>query len=73
MNATSSKQTWDILKAEFEGNKKITTIKLQALRREFENLKMKDWELIKDYSFRIIKLLNELKSNGENIADERVV
>ena len=73
MNVTSAKQAWDILKAEFEGNEKTTKIRLQNLRREFENLKMKDGEVIKDYSSRIIKLVNELKSNGDNITDQRVV
>ena len=42
MNDTSSKQAWDILKVEFEGNEKTTSIKLHALSREFENLRMKD-------------------------------
>lgn len=73
MNATSAKQAWDILKAIFEGNEKTTTIKLRSLRREFENIKMKDGELIKDYSSRIIKLVNELKSYDENIVDQRGV
>ena len=73
MNATSAKQAWDILKAEFEGNEKTTKIRLQNLRREFENLKMKEGETIKDYSSRVIKLVNELKSNGESITDQRVI
>ncbi|KAL8132856.1 hypothetical protein AgCh_008366 [Apium graveolens] len=73
MNATSAKEAWDILKAEFEGNEKTTAMKLQSLRREFENLKMKDSEIIKDYSSQIIRLVNELKSNGENVTDQRVV
>lgn len=61
-----SKQAWDNLKAVFEGNEKTTAIKLQFLRREFENLKMEDGELIKNYSSPIIKLVNKLKSNSEN-------
>ena len=73
MNATTAKQAWDILKAEFEGNEKTTAIRLQSLRREFENLKMKDGETVKDYSSRVIKLVNELKSNSESITDQRVV
>ncbi|XP_063941516.1 uncharacterized protein LOC135149666 [Daucus carota subsp. sativus] len=73
MNATSAKQAWDILKAEFEGNEKMTKIRLQNLRQEFENLKMKEGETIKDYSSRVIKLVNELKSNGESITDQRVI
>ncbi|XP_074342679.1 uncharacterized protein LOC141680318 [Apium graveolens] len=73
MNVTSAKEAWDILKAEFQGNEKTTAIKLQSLKGEFENLKMKDGEIIKEYSSRVIKLVNELKSHDENITDQRVV
>ena len=34
---------------------------------------MKEGETIKDYSSRVIKLVNELKSNGESITDQRVI
>lgn len=73
MNATSENEAWDILKNEFEGNGKMIKIRLQNLRWEFENLKMKDGETIKDYSSWVIKLVNELKSNGENITDQQLV
>lgn len=61
------------MKAKFEGNEKTTATRLQSLKREFENLKMKDGETIKDYSYRVIKFVNELKSNSESITDQRVV
>ena len=40
MRATTSKQAWDILQLEFQGNAKVKSIKLQGLRRELENFKM---------------------------------
>ncbi|KAK2993966.1 hypothetical protein RJ640_000564 [Escallonia rubra] len=43
-NATATKEAWDILQKEFQGNAKVTSIKLQSLRRQLENLKMKDFE-----------------------------
>ncbi|GJY34980.1 hypothetical protein Tco_0420358 [Tanacetum coccineum] len=41
-SANTSNQAWEILKQEFFGDRKVITIKLQTLHREFETLKMKD-------------------------------
>ena len=46
INARSSKEAWDILEKEFRGSKQVKAVKLQSLRREFENLKMGDSELL---------------------------
>ena len=40
--ATSSKQAWDNLQSTYQGVEKVKTSKLQNLRRDFENLQMKD-------------------------------
>lgn len=37
-----AKQAWEISEREYQGNSKTKTIKLQGMRREFHNLKMKD-------------------------------
>lgn len=71
--ATSAKEAWDTLKEEFQGNAKVRTIKLQSLRRELENMKMKDSETIKEYYSRLRELVNQLRANGEDIVDKRVV
>ncbi|XP_028089091.1 uncharacterized protein LOC114289544 [Camellia sinensis] len=56
INATKAKEAWDILQKEYRGNLKVRTIKLQSLKRDFENLKMKDMELLKDYFSRVMEL-----------------
>ncbi|XP_028116835.1 uncharacterized protein LOC114314564 [Camellia sinensis] len=73
INATKVKETWDILQKEYRGNLKVRTIKLQSLKRDFENLKMKDMELLKDYFSRVMELVNQMKIYGDNITNKRVV
>lgn len=42
MRASTAKEAWEILQQEFHGSDKVQPIKLQNLRREFENIKMKE-------------------------------
>jgi hypothetical protein len=44
--ATIAKQASDILETTYQGTSKVKIAKLQALRREFENLQMKDYNSI---------------------------
>ena len=52
---------------------KVKTSKLQILRRYFESLSMKDSENVDTFYTRVVELINQLKSHGESIADQRVV
>ena len=45
-SAASSKMAWDIHETCYQGVSKVKTVKLQNLRRDFENLKMKDNESV---------------------------
>ncbi|XP_058217474.1 uncharacterized protein LOC131328556 [Rhododendron vialii] len=54
INETQAKKAWDILYNEYRGNLKVKTIKLQFLRRDYENLKMKDNELFSQFECRRI-------------------
>lgn len=73
MGATTSKEAWDLLKEEFQGTAKVRSVKLQTMRRELENLKMKDSEIVKDYYSRLKEIVNQLRAYGENISETRVV
>ena len=73
IRANTSKEAWEILQQEFQGDSKVRSIKLQTLRKDFEILKMKDNELIKDYFSKIIEIVNQMKSYGEEISDEKIV
>ena len=71
--AKNAKDAWEILQEEFKGNEKVRTIKLQSLRREFENLKMKESETSKTYYSKIKELVNQMRAYGEEIPDKRIV
>ena len=43
------------------------------MRRELENLKMKDSEIIKDYYSHLKEIVNQMRAYGENISETRVV
>ncbi|XP_060670472.1 uncharacterized protein LOC132800547 [Ziziphus jujuba] len=43
------------------------------LRREFETLRMKDFELVKDFIDRLMKVVNQIRILGEELGDRRVV
>lgn len=71
--AKTAKEAWDTLEKEFQGDSKAITIKLQTLRMEFYNMKMKESECIQDYASRLAEVVNQMRTLGEEISDRRVV
>ena len=59
--------------ATYQGLDKVKTSKLQILRRDFESLSMKDSESVDSFYTRVVGLINQLKSHGETITDQRLV
>ncbi|CAN6703120.1 unnamed protein product [Malus baccata var. baccata] len=70
---TSAKSAWDVLEKVYRGSTKVRAVKLQSLRRDFEYIRMKDDELLDDYLSRLSEIINQMKSNGEILSDERIV
>ena len=58
MRASKAKEVWDILLQEFQGDIKVRAIKLQTLKKEFENMKMRENENLKEYFSRFMELVN---------------
>ena len=54
---TNSKEAWDILKIAYQGMEKVKTTKLQMLRRDFENLSMKESDTIDSFFTQVIGLI----------------
>lgn len=73
IGAKKSKEAWDKLKEEFQGTAKVLTVKLQTLRRQFQNLQMMESEKIKDYFSRVIQVVNQMRTYGEEITDQKIV
>jgi predicted glycosyltransferase len=73
IGAKTAKEAWDILQEEFQGTTKVRLVKLQSLRRDLENAKMKDSETAQEYCAKIKEIANQMRAYGDNIPDQRVV
>ncbi|KAK2992127.1 hypothetical protein RJ640_019383 [Escallonia rubra] len=71
--ATTSSEAWEILHKEFQGSSKVINMRLQSLRREFETLFMRNNDFVQDFLSRVIAIVGQMKSYGEQITDEIVV
>ncbi|XP_012453244.1 uncharacterized protein LOC105775262 [Gossypium raimondii] len=73
MACESPKQAWDRLNEEFQGTKRTRQQQLLNLIRDFENLKMKKEERMKQYSDRIMAILNSIRLLGDQLSEARIV
>ena len=73
MRASKAKEVWDILQQEFQGDTKVRAIKLQTLKKEFENMKMRENENLKEYFSRFMELVNQMKAYGDEMGESRLV
>ncbi|WKA00249.1 hypothetical protein VitviT2T_018628 [Vitis vinifera] len=73
MNLETPKLVWDKLQGEFEGSERVKTVRLLTWKREFELMKMKDDESVKDYSGRLMDVVNQIRLLGEAFTDQKVV
>nr|GEX54736.1 UBN2 domain-containing protein [Tanacetum cinerariifolium] len=67
--ATTSKQAWTILKTEYQGSTKVTTVKLQSLRRDFETSVMKGNESVQAYLARVSAIFDHVVAAIEESKD----
>ncbi|KAK5819972.1 hypothetical protein PVK06_025012 [Gossypium arboreum] len=73
MACETPKQAWDRLKEEFQGTERTRQQQLLNLRRDFENLKMKEEEIVKRYSDKIMAVVNKIRLLGEQFNEARIV
>ncbi|KAD4888061.1 hypothetical protein E3N88_20134 [Mikania micrantha] len=71
--ATTSRKAWNLLQTEYQGDSKVKMVKLQSLRREFKTLQMREGEAVAEYLSRVMKNVNQERSYGEVISDQRVI
>lgn len=69
----SSKEAWETLHKTYKGDDKVKNVKLQTLRCEFDNLRMKETETVEDYYNRVVLVTNQLRLNGEIIDDRKTI
>ena len=58
--AESSKKSWDTLEICYQGVTKVKNVKLHNLRRDFENLKIKDSETLDNFMTQFMNVVNQL-------------
>lgn len=73
MTCETAKEAWDKLKAEFQGDEKSRRMQILNLKRQFEGLKMKESDTVKEFSSNISKIVNQMTLLGEEIKESRVV
>ena len=61
------------MKAEYEGNEKIRGMKVLNLIKEFEMQRMKELETIKEYSNKLLGIVNKIKLMGKEFQDSKLV
>lgn len=71
--ATTAKDAWDILVRCYGGDATVKKVKLQGLRKQYENTNMKNNEKIGDYVARILTITNEMKQCGETMTEQMII
>ncbi|CAJ2636336.1 unnamed protein product, partial [Trifolium pratense] len=72
-DAETSKGAWDILQKSYGGDAKVKKVKLQALKRQYELLQMKNDEKVADYFTRLVTLTNQMKNCGNTLEEQEKV
>nr|KYP47880.1 hypothetical protein KK1_030450 [Cajanus cajan] len=74
MESETPKQLWAKIQDEFEGSSRVKFVRLITLKRAFKLMKMKDNESVKDYSGRLIDVVNQMQLLGEtSFTNQKVV
>lgn len=70
LNKETTKGIWDSMRQKYQGSTKVKRAKLQALRREFEVLAMKEGEKVNEYFGRTFAIANRMKVHGDQRIDQ---
>ncbi|XP_068336488.1 uncharacterized protein [Pyrus communis] len=69
----TAKDIWDSLKQKYQGTARVKRAQLQALRKEFEVLHMKNGETINDYFGRTLAIAHKMRTHGEKMDDVVII
>jgi hypothetical protein len=72
LDKTTPKAIWDSMARKYQGSTKVNRAQLQALKGEFEMLRMKEKETVNDYFAKVLATVNKMKIQGER-REERIV
>ena len=71
--AKTLKEAWKMLNKTYSGVEKTKRVRLQALKGDFEKLNKESNEIVLYYFTKVISLVHQMRRNGENIDDVRVM
>lgn len=69
LNTNTAKHIWDSMKQKFQGSTRVKRAQLQALRRDFEVLGMKDGETVNAFFACMLTIANKMKACGESMRE----
>ncbi|XP_061363393.1 uncharacterized protein LOC133306995 [Gastrolobium bilobum] len=73
LSKETSKDIWDSMKKKYQGSARAKRQQLQALRSEFETLRMKSGESIADYFSRVMTIVNKMRIHGGRTEEITVI
>jgi hypothetical protein len=73
MSLKLAKDVWDYLKKEYAGDERNHGMQSLNLIREFELQRMKESDTIKEYSDRLLGIVNRVRLLGKSFTDSRIV
>ncbi|XP_020243636.1 uncharacterized protein LOC109821889 [Asparagus officinalis] len=69
----TAREVWEALRTMHVGVERVKEVKLQALRWEFENLRMGDAQSVDEFATKLTTLVNQIRSLGETMEESHVV
>lgn len=63
MQVNTSKEMWDNLIQNYEGDTKVKSVKLQTFRIQYETLKMHNDESIANFFLRVDDIVNSMRNS----------
>jgi hypothetical protein len=73
MHLETAKEMWDKIISSYEGNEKVKDAKLQTYGVQFEQINMKEDEIVGKCFLRVEELVNAMKELGEKIEEPSLV
>ena len=73
MQLESAAKIWEHLREEYQGNERVRNMQVMNLIQEFEIVRIKESQTIKDYAEQLLTIANKVRLLGKEFSDERVV
>ena len=68
-----AKENWELIQAQHDEVDHVLQSKIQSLRGEFENLVMKKYEMLSDFSSQFTEIISKLIDLGERLEETKTI